>query len=48
MQSGDSAPNQPTATLLVVDDEPAIREMLITSLGVAGFECLEAADIQDA
>ena len=34
--------------ILVVDDEPAIREMLITSLGVAGFECLEAADIQDA
>ena len=34
--------------ILVVDDEPAIREMLITSLGAAGFECLEAADIQDA
>ena len=34
--------------ILVVDDEPAIREMLITSLGVAGFECLEAAENQEA
>ena len=28
MQSGESTPNQPTATLLVVDDEPAVRRVL--------------------
>ncbi|WP_029291582.1 response regulator transcription factor [Cellulomonas sp. HZM] len=34
----------PEATLLVVDDEPNIRELLATSLRFAGFEVHAAAD----
>lgn len=35
-------------TILVVDDEVAIREMIIMSLEMAGLNCLEAGNIQDA
>ena len=35
-------------TILVVDDEPAIRDMIRLALDVAGFQCLEAANAQDA
>ncbi|MGW6132471.1 response regulator transcription factor [Cellulomonas sp. NPDC055163] len=37
-------PVQPEARLLVVDDEPNIRELLATSLRFAGFEVHAAAD----
>ncbi|HEY0216701.1 MAG TPA: response regulator transcription factor [Cellulomonas sp.] len=39
-----AAPAQPEARLLVVDDEPNIRELLATSLRFAGFEVHAAAD----
>lgn len=35
-------------TILIVDDEAAIRDMVRMSLEMAGFECLEAADAQEA
>lgn len=35
-------------TILIVDDEAAIREMIRMSLEMAGFDCLEAGDIQQA
>ena len=34
--------------VLVVDDEPGIRDMLRLALETADFECLEAGDITDA
>ena len=39
-----SAEKTPEARLLVVDDEPNIRDLLATSLRFAGFEVTEAAD----
>ncbi len=39
-----SATSGPEATLLVVDDEPNIRELLATSLRFAGFDVHSAAD----
>jgi two-component system phosphate regulon response regulator PhoB len=36
------------STILVVDDDPAIREMLLLALGSAGFETQEAASTADA
>ena len=39
---------KPEARLLVVDDEPNIRELLSTSLRFAGFEVHTAADGQEA
>lgn len=38
----------PEATLLVVDDEPSIRELLSASLRFAGFHVLAAADGHEA
>lgn len=38
------APVEPEARLLVVDDEPNIRELLATSLRFSGFEVHTAAD----
>ena len=35
-------------TILIVDDEAAIREMIRVGLELAGYECLEAADAQSA
>ncbi len=39
-----STQSQPEARLLVVEDEPNIRELLATSLRYAGFEVFTAAD----
>ena len=39
-----STTSQPEARLLVVEDEPNIRELLATSLRFAGFEVHVAAD----
>ena len=33
-----------THTILIVDDETAIREMVRMTLEMAGFHCLEAED----
>ncbi|MCI1962705.1 MAG: response regulator transcription factor [Ancrocorticia sp.] len=41
-------PTTPEATLLVVDDEPSIRELLSASLRFAGFKVLAAADGHEA
>lgn len=38
----------PEARLLVVDDEPSIRELLTASLRFAGFEVFDAADGSEA
>src|SRR3712207_8816485 len=52
--SGSSRPGRPArgsapeARLLVVDDEPNIRELLSASLRYAGFEVATAADGQKA
>lgn len=35
-------------TILVVEDEPAIREMILTTLEMAGFDCLQAEDVSSA
>ena len=35
-------------TILVVDDEPAIRDMISTALDVAGYKCLQAENAQQA
>ncbi|MER6583354.1 response regulator transcription factor [Nonomuraea sp. NPDC001023] len=40
--------NQPEARLLVVDDEPNIRELFSAGLRMAGFEVLTAADGREA
>ena len=35
-------------TVLIVDDEEAIREMIVIALEMAGYTCLEAADARQA
>lgn len=35
-------------TILVVEDEPAIREMIMMALDMAGFQCLQAEDALQA
>lgn len=35
-------------TILIVDDEAAIREMIRVGLELAGYECLEASNAQEA
>ncbi|WP_315042251.1 phosphate regulon transcriptional regulator PhoB [Faucicola mancuniensis] len=35
-------------TILVVEDEVAIRDMIVTALDLAGFHCLEAGDVSQA
>lgn len=42
------SPQQPEAKLLVVDDEPNIRELLSTSLRFAGFDVTAAANGREA
>jgi len=37
-----------SAQILVVDDEPAVRDVLVTWLQAAGYRCVEAADAQAA
>ncbi|MBP3947074.1 phosphate regulon transcriptional regulator PhoB [Psychrobacter sp. K31L] len=34
--------------ILIVEDEPAIREMIVMTLGMAGFDSLQAADASEA
>lgn len=34
--------------ILIVEDEPAIREMIVMTLEMAGFECLQAVDVPEA
>ncbi len=46
--AGSSQTRTPEARLLVVDDEPNIRELLSASLRYAGFEVATAADGQQA
>src|SRR5690349_24637721 len=46
--NGTSTETRPEARLLVVDDEPNIRELLSASLRYAGFEVATAADGQQA
>ena len=46
--TSSSAKNEPEARLLVVDDEPNIRELLSASLRYAGFEVATAPDGQQA
>ena len=46
--AGTPANRTPEARLLVVDDEPNIRELLSASLRFAGFEVATAADGQEA
>ena len=46
--AGTSQTRVPEARLLVVDDEPNIRELLSASLRYAGFEVATAADGQQA
>ena len=48
MSGNPSAGRAPEARLLVVDDEPNIRELLSASLRYAGFEVATAADGQQA
>ena len=45
---GGMKKNGPEAKLLVVDDEPNIRELLSTSLRFAGFEVVSAGNGRDA
>ncbi|WP_349828294.1 response regulator transcription factor [Brevibacterium litoralis] len=46
--TAQSEPQEVEATLLVVDDEPNIRELLSTSLRFAGFDVLSAANGAEA
>lgn len=39
---------QPNKTILIVDDEPPIREMIAVALEMAGYCCLEAGNTQQA
>ncbi len=34
--------------ILIVEDEPAIREMIVMTLEMAGFQCLQAVDVPEA
>ena len=47
MQTGDTAPT-PQATLLVVDDEPAVRRVLSMRLQLAGYRVVCAEDGEEA
>src|SRR3982750_3669646 len=46
--TGNVPDKTPEARLLVVDDEPSIRELLTASLRFAGFEVVPAADGAEA
>ncbi len=35
-------------SILIVDDEAPIREMIVVALEMAGYECLEAENTQQA
>ena len=34
--------------ILIVEDEPAIREMIVMTLDMAGFDSLQAVDVSEA
>ena len=40
--------NKHEKRILVVDDESAIREMIVVALEMAGYQCIEAGNTQDA
>jgi len=40
--------NIPGRTVLIVDDEAAIREMIAAALEMAGYHCIEASDCKQA
>ena len=44
----DQVTIMPRHTILVVDDEPSIRDMLATSLDAAGYNVLQAENAQKA
>jgi two-component system phosphate regulon response regulator PhoB len=46
--SGKDMSHQPLRRVLIVDDEPAVREMLAVALEMAGFEVKEAEDASTA
>ena len=46
--SGKDMSHQPLRRVLIVDDEPAVREMLAVALEMAGFEVLEAENASTA
>jgi len=48
MTATETTPAQAEARLLVVDDEPSIRELLTASLKFAGFDVQSAADGNEA
>ena len=48
LDDGTTDSKLPEATVLVVDDEPSIRELLSASLRFAGFDVLSAADGKEA
>jgi two-component system phosphate regulon response regulator PhoB len=48
MNSTNQANLTLTGTILVVDDEPAIRDMIVTALELAGLNCLTADNAQSA
>ena len=47
-QDGQSAHPKSPKTLLVVDDEPDLREFMAEVLGTKGFRVLQAGDIDEA
>ena len=46
--SGKNMSHQPLRRVLIVDDEPAVREMLAVALEMAGFEVIEADNASTA
>lgn len=48
MKQTAEAEDTPSATILVVDDDPAILDMLDTRLGKSGYRILTATDGADA
>ena len=46
--SGKDMSHQPLRRVLIVDDEPAVREMLAVALEMAGFEVIEADNASTA
>lgn len=44
----EHCPMTANKTILIVDDESAIRDMLRVALEMAGYQCLEAADAKEA
>ncbi|MCP3961228.1 MAG: response regulator [bacterium] len=47
-ETGELGDFQGTGTVLVVDDEPAVRGMVASALGILGFEVLDAEDGEQA